>query len=313
MRAPSRAAFIRDVAAWTAASTTAAPRLAAAANPIRFLTVGSESGAAAVYASERDFFKGAGVDVNVSIMSSGGSVIPAVIGGSAEFGVSNPISLATAFSHGAPLVCFAATVYYRSTAPNSLLMVAKDSPVQSARDLNGKTVAVNGLRNTPQLSTQVWLDKNGADSKSVKFTEVPFPEMGLALTSGRVDAAFFSEPALSLVRDSLRVLGDPYGAIAPQFITGSYFTTRTYAAAQPTIVANVGRALRQAATWANGHPNDTAAILARIQKLDEDRVRTMARSIYAEQLSPNDLQPVFDVAFKYGYLPSQVSAKAMIL
>jgi NitT/TauT family transport system substrate-binding protein len=313
MRAPSRAAFIRDVAALTAASTTAAPRLAAAASPIRFLTVGSESGAAAVYASERDFFKGAGVDVNVSIMSSGGSVIPAVIGGSAEFGVSNPISLATAFSHGAPLVCFAATVYYRSTAPNSLLMVAKDSPVQSARDLNGKTVAVNGLRNTPQLSTQVWLDKNGADSKSVKFTEVPFPEMGLALTSGRVDAAFFSEPALSLVRDSLRVLGDPYGAIAPQFITGSYFTTRTYAAAQPTIVANVGRALRQAATWANGHPNDTAAILARIQKLDEDRVRTMARSIYAEQLSPNDLQPVFDVAFKYGYLPSQVSAKAMIL
>jgi NitT/TauT family transport system substrate-binding protein len=313
MRAPSRAAFLRDVAALTAASTAGAPRLAAAAGPIRFLTVGSESGAAAVYASERDFFKGAGVDVNVSIMSSGGSVIPAVIGGSAEFGVSNPISLATAYSHGAPIVCFAATVYYRTSSPNSLLMVAKDSPVQTARDLNGKTIAVNGLRNTPQLSTQVWLDKNGADSKSVKFTEVPFPEMGLALTSGRVDAAFFSEPALSLVRDSLRVLGDPYGAIAPQFITGSYFTTRTYAAAQPTIVANVGRALRQTATWANGHPNDTAAILARIQKLDVERVKTMTRSIYAEQLSPNDLQPVFDVAFKYGYLPAQINAKAMIL
>jgi NitT/TauT family transport system substrate-binding protein len=313
MRAPSRGAFIRDVAALTAASAAGAPRLAAAAGPIRFLTVGSESGAAAVYASEQNFFKGAGVDVNVSIMASGGSVIPAVIGGSAEFGVSNPISLATAFSHGAPIVCFAATVYYRTSSPNSLLMVAKDSPVQTARDLNGKTVAVNGLRNTPQLSTQVWLDKNGADSKSVKFTEVPFPEMGLALTSGRVDAAFFSEPALSLVRSNLRVLGDPYGAIASQFITGSYFTTRTYAAAQPGVVANVGRALRQAATWANGHPNETATILARIQKLDVDRVKTMARSIYAEQLSPNDLQPVFDVAFKYGYLPAEINAKAMIL
>jgi NitT/TauT family transport system substrate-binding protein len=313
MRAPSRGAFIRDVAALTAASAASAPRFAAAADPIRFLTVGSESGAAAVYASEQNFFKGAGVDVNVSIMASGGSVIPAVIGGSAEFGVSNPISLATAFSHGAPIVCFAATVYYRTTSPNSLLMVAKDSPVQTARDLNGKTIAVNGLRNTPQLSTQVWLDKNGADSKSVKFTEVPFPEMGLALTSGRVDAAFFSEPALSLVRSNLRVLGDPYGAIAPQFITGSYFTTHTYATAQPGVVGNVGRALRQAATWANGHPNDTATILARIQKLDVERVKTMARSIYAEQLSPNDLQPVFDVAFKYGYLPAEINAKAMIL
>lgn len=313
MPAAPRAAFIRSVAALSAASAAAAPRLASGANPIRFLTVGSESGAAAVYASERDFFKSAGVDVSVAIMSSGGSVIPAVIGGSAEFGVSNPLSLAAAFAHGAPLVCFAATVYYRSTSPNSLLMVAKDSPVQSARDLNGKTVAVNGLRNTPQLSTQVWLDKNGADSKSVKFAEVPFPEMGIALTSGRVDAAFFSEPALSLVRNDLRVLGDPYGAIAPQFITGSYFTTRAYAAAQPQVVASVGRALRQAATWANGHPNDTATILARLQKLDPDRVQTMARSIYADQLRASDLQPVFDVAFKYGYLPAQVSAKAMIL
>ena len=313
MPARSRALFIRNVAALTAAGVASAPRLARAASAIRFLTVGSESGAAAVYASERDFFKGAGVDVSVSIMASGGSVIPAVIGGSAEFGVSNPISLATAFARGAPLACFAATVYYRSTSPNSLLMVAKDSPVQSAHDLNGKTVAVNGLRNTPQLAIQVWLDQNGADSKSVKFTEVPFPEMGLALTSGRVDAAFFSEPALSLVRNDLRVLGDPYGAIAPQFITGSYFTTRAYAAAQPAVVANVGRALRQAATWANGHPNDTAAILARIQKLDLNRVQTMARSIYAEQLRPTDLQPVFDVAFKYGYLPTHVDAKALIL
>ena len=313
MPAPSRAAFIRDVAAVTAAFAAGAPRPATAASLIHFLTVGSESGAAAVYASELDFFKAAGVDVNVAIMASGGSVIPAVIGGSAEFGVSNPISLATAFVHGAPLVCFAATVYYRTTSPNSLLMVSKGSPVQSARDLNGKTVAVNGLQNTPQLSTQVWLDKNGADVKSVKFTEVPFPEMGLALTSGRVDAAFFSEPTLSLVRNDLRVLGDPYGAIAPQFITGAYFTTRAYAAAQPGVVANVGRALRAAATWANGHPNDTATILARIEKLDLERVETMARSLYAEQLRPSDLQPVFDVAFKFGYLPAPVNAKAMIL
>jgi NitT/TauT family transport system substrate-binding protein len=313
MNTSSRTMFLRGTGALTAASLAGAPALANASDKIRFITVGSESGAAAVYASQRDFFKAAGVDVDVTIMANGGSVLPAVIGGSAEFGVSNPISLAEAFSKGAPIVCFAATVYYRTTAPNSLLMVAKDSPVKTARDLNGKVIAVNGLRNTPQLSTEAWLDKNGADYKTVKFTEVPFQQMGLALTSGRVDAAFFSEPALSLVRNDLRVLGDPYGVIASQFITGSYFTTRGYAAAQPAVVANVGRALRQAATWANAHPRDTAAILAKIERLDLERVETMARSIYAEQLRPIDMQPVFDVAFKYGLLSSQVDAKAMIM
>ena len=312
MNSRSRAAFMAGAAALATASVTCAPQRAAASDHIRFITVGSESGAAAVYASQRDF-KTAGVDVGVTIMASGGSVLPAVLGGSAEFGVSNPISLAEAFSKGAPIVCFAATVYYRTSAPNSLLMVAKDAPVKTARDLNGKVIAVNGLRNTPQLSIEAWLDKNGADSKTVKFTEVPFQQMGLALTTARVDAAFFSEPALSLVRADLRVLGDPYGVIASQFITGSYFTTRGYAAAQPAVVANVARALRQAATWANGHPHDTAAILARIEKLDPERVETMARSIYAEQLRPIDMQPVFDVALKYGVLSAPVDAKAMIL
>jgi NitT/TauT family transport system substrate-binding protein len=290
----------------------AAPRAASAADGVHFLTVPSESGAAAIYASERGFFRDAGLDVTVTEMQSGGAVLPAVIGGSADFGVSNPISLATAFSHGAPIACIAATVYYRASNPNSLLMVAKNSPVRKAADLNGKTIAVNGLRNTPQLSTQAWLDKDGADSKTVKFTEVPFLEMGGALVSGRVDAAFFAEPMLSQVRGELRVLGDPYGAIAPQFLTGAFFTTKAFAQAHPDVVTRVARALRGAATWANGHPQDTAAILSRVEKLDLARVMTMTRSTYAEQLRAADLQPPLDVAASYGVLGAPVDAQAMI-
>ena len=52
---------------------------------------------------------------------------------------------------------------------------------------------------------------------------------------------------------------------------------------------------------------------ARIEKLDVERVQTMARSIYAEQIRPIDLQPVFDAAFKYGYIPSPINAKAILL
>jgi NitT/TauT family transport system substrate-binding protein len=296
-----------------AAGLAGAPlRPALADDAVRFITVASESGAAAVYASERGFFHAAGLDADVTLMQNGGSVLPAVLGGSADFGVSNPISLALAFAHGAPIACIAATVYYRSTAPNSLLMVAKNSAVRTARDLTGKIIAVNGLRNTPQLSTQAWLDKNGGDAKSVKFIEVPFLEMGGALVAGRVDAAFFAEPMLSEVRGDLRVLGDPYGAIAPQFITGSFFTTRTYAQAHPDVVARVARVLRQAATWANANPQDTAAILARVEKLDLTRVQTMARSSYAEQLRAADLQPPLDVAATYGVLAAPVDARTLI-
>jgi len=307
-----RGPFVRRAAAVAAGLAVSPVRPAFADDAVRFITVASESGAAAVYASERGFFRAAGLDADVALMQNGGSVLPAVLGGSADFGVSNPISLALAAAHGAPVACIAATVYYRSTSPNSLLMVAKDAPVRTARDLTGKTIAVNGLRNTPQLSTQAWLDKNGGDSKSVKFVEVPFLEMGEALVTARVDAAFFAEPMLSEVRDHLRVLGDPYGAIAPQFITGSFFTTRTYAQAHPDVVARVARVLRQAAVWANANPHDTAAVLARVEKLDLARVQTMARSSYAEQLRAADLQPPLDVAATYGVLAAPVDARTMI-
>ena len=306
-----RTRFVRGSSAAVLASAVP-PRRAVAEAALRFITVASESGAAAVYASERGSFHAAGLDVDVTVMQSGGAVLAAVIGGAAEFGVSNPISLASAFAHGVDVACIAATVYYRSAEPNSLLMVAKSSTVRNAHDLVGKTIAVNGLRNTPQLSTQAWLDKNGGDSKSVKFIEVPFLEMAAALSVTRVDAAFFAEPMLSQVRADLRVLGDPYGAVAPQFITGAFFTTHTYAQAHPELVARVARVLRQTALWANAHPQDTAAVLARIEKLDPARVLTMARSTYADQLRTTDLQPPLDLAVTYGVLAAPLDAHALI-
>jgi NitT/TauT family transport system substrate-binding protein len=308
----NRSTFVRQSIAVALAAPFAGRAASAAGPKIRFITVASESGVAPVYAADEGMFAGAGLDVDVTQLANGGSVLPAVIGGSADFGVSNPVSLALAFSRGAPIACIAPTVYYRKDSSTSLLMVASDSPVRSARDLNGKTVAVNGLRNTPQLSTQAWIDANGGDSTTVKFAEISFFEMAGALLSRRVDAAFYAEPMLSEVRSQLRVLGDPYGAIGPQFITGAFFTTQAYATEHPDIVRRVAAVLRQTATWANAHPHDTAVILARVEKLDVDRVEKMARSRYAEQLEASDLQPPIDVAVKYGVLKAPLAASAMI-
>jgi NitT/TauT family transport system substrate-binding protein len=307
-----RSRFVRQACAVALGAAIVRTAASAAGPQVRFITVASESGVAPVYAADEGMFRSAGLDVTVTQLANGGSVLPAVIGGSADFGVSNPISLATAFARGAPIACIAATVYYRKESSTSLLMVANESAIRTARDLNGKTIAVNGLRNTPQLSTQAWIDANGGDSATVKFAEISFFEMGAALLSGRVDAAFFAEPMLSEVRSRLRVLGDPYSAIAPQFITGAFFTTLTYAADHPDIVGRVAAVLRAAGAWANAHPHETAIILARVEKLDVDRVEKMARSRYAEQLRASDLQPPIDVALKYGVLKAPLAASAMI-
>ena len=65
-------------------------------------------------------------------------------------------------------------------------------------DLNGKTLAVAGLGSFAQYSAQYWIDKNGGDSKTVKFVEVSPPEMPAALEAHRVDAAAPFEPGITL-------------------------------------------------------------------------------------------------------------------
>jgi len=73
--------------------------------------------------------------------------------------------------------------------------VAKNSAVTRASDLVGKVVAVNALKSITSIAVDAWLDANGVKPDSVKFLELPFTRTSIALTSGRIDAAFISEPS----------------------------------------------------------------------------------------------------------------------
>jgi NitT/TauT family transport system substrate-binding protein len=248
----------------------------------------------------------------LTLLSNGATVLAAVAGGATDIGVSNPISLAVAHVRGLPIVAFAPTAYYDSKAPASLLLTTKNSPVRTGKDLAGKTIAVDGLRNTPQFATEAWIDKTGGDARSVGFIEMPYSEMEAALTGGRVAAAFFAEPALSAALPALRVLADTYGAVAPRFLTGIYITTTAYASAHRETMTQLADALRQTAIWANAHPDRTAAITSEVTKIDLDVVRHMRRTRYAERLLPGDLQPVIDVAAKYGAISASFPARDLI-
>ena len=126
-------------------------------------------------------FKRAGLDVQVSITNFGTQVAAAVAGGSIEIGQSNIMSLAAAYERGLPFALIAGAGSYSSAKPTSMMIVEKNSPLQTAKDLNGKTVAVNGLKSITQISVEAWADQNGGDSQQIKFVEMPFVEMEPAL------------------------------------------------------------------------------------------------------------------------------------
>jgi NitT/TauT family transport system substrate-binding protein len=288
--------------------------LASAAETIRFAAIPIDGGAQAWYAQSLGYFRDAGITAQIESISNGGAITAGVIGGTIDVGYSNTLSLAAAHEKGVPISIIAAAGSYLARAPISSLMVPVDSPAKTAKDLNGKTVAVNGIKNITQLATEAWSDQNGGDAKSLNFVEMGFPQMPAALAAHRVDAAFLSEPIVTdaLRRNLARVIGRPYDAIAPEFTISVWFTTGKWAKANPDLVRRLSSVFRQSSIWANGHDAESAQILSGITKLPLAVVAGVTRSRFAETVSAKGLQPIIDTAARYGFLAKSFPAADLI-
>ncbi len=194
------------------------------------------------------------------------------------------------------------------------MYVAKDSPLKTAKDFEGKTIGVAGLNDIMQVGAAAWLTANGADLSKVKFVEIPFPAMGAAVTRGTVDAVVLSEPFTTAAKDlgTTREFVKVMDAISTNFLEGAFFTTATYAKGNPDIIKRFQAAIYDAGRWANKNHERSAEILAKYSKTDVAIVRTIARSVYADSLTKALVQPPIDAEYKQGHLEKQLDASDMI-
>jgi len=193
--------------------------------------------------------------------------------------------------------------------------VLKNGPIKTAKDLAGKIVAVNGLNNISSVSVQAWVDKNGGDWKSVKFAEMPFPQMPDAVRSGRVDAASIdaaNEQLLMKPDSDLRRLDNVFNAVGTHFTPSCWFTTTSWVSANPAEAKAFVSVMAQAATWANANHAASAAILGPYLSKTAQEIDSVTRAPYATRLTPDLVQPSIDAAFKYGLIKKSFPASDLI-
>jgi ABC-type nitrate/sulfonate/bicarbonate transport system substrate-binding protein len=279
---------------------------------LRIATLPLDAGSQVYYAQELGIFRRYGLEASVQSFSNGPAVTAAVASGAIDIGYSNMLSIEAAHQRGIPIVAVAPAALYDDAAPTTVLIVPKDSPIQSARDLNGKTIGVNGLRNIAEFAPDAWIDKNGGSSSTVKYVEVPIPATAAALAQHRIDAAVCPEPELSEALGANRVLGKVFGAIAQRFLIGAWFTSTAWANAHPQTVRAFAAAMRDTAVWANTHQKESARILARSIGVDPQVFTRATRARFAEVLTPGLIQPTIDVAAKYGLLTGSFPAREII-
>lgn len=293
--------------------------LAAAANAqsplsgtLRIGSTPNDSYAEPFYAEDRGFFARDGLNVDVQAFATGAAVTQALAGGAIDVGITNPISLANAVEHGLAFQFFAAAATYNPA--EIALCVLADGPIHSARDLNGKTVGTTAIKDSNSLHIVAWMDQNGGDSSTIQLVELPFSAMAAALRRGTVAAAPIAEPALSaaMKEGGLRILSHPMDVYGQHFMVGGYFARVEYIAANVPLLRRLRATIYSTAVWANSHPDESAAILAKYSKMDPAVVRTMNRAPYGTALTPGMLQPYLDFGYKYKYIGKQLYATDLI-
>ena len=244
---------------------------------------------------KKGFFAEQKLEIAVQTAQGGAAIIPGVVSGQYQFGFSNTASLLLAGSQGLPL---------RVVAPGNsstnqpgkdfgAVVVKKGSPIKSAKDLAGKRVAVNTLKNINTLTVSNAVREAGADPKSVTFVELPFPQIPEAIAKGDVDAGQLVEPFLTIVKER----GDV--AIADNvtgLVVALYFTSEQFAAQNPKAVTGFTTAMKKSLDYANSHPEEARAVLSDYLKLEPAVQQKLVLPKWPSEIDRPAVQKLLDMA-----------------
>jgi NitT/TauT family transport system substrate-binding protein len=294
------------VIAPSALAAQALPAMALAAVP-------EESVTPALWAEQSGMFRKAGLDVDVQTASNGTAIASGVAGGAYAIGKSSLVAIITAHAKGLPFVFVAGGSLYDTKFPYSVLACKADSPLKTAADLDGKTLAVPALNDLTTMATKAWVDGHGGDSATLKLIEYPFAQIPDALAADRVDAGFIADPILQQALDAkkVRIFAHAFDAVAPQFMVTGWFVTADYAAKNQAALEKFARVMRESAAYVVGHPADAVSVLAKFSKVDPDVIARTHRIGYAP-LDPKFIQPVIDICAKYKAIPAAFDARDLI-
>ncbi|GCB44279.1 ABC transporter substrate-binding protein [Streptomyces sp. NL15-2K] len=211
-----------------------------------------------------------GLKLEITTAQGGAAIVPGVASGQFQFGFSNVTSLMVAQSNNVPVKAVANAIASTGVEGKDFsgLTVKQDSPIKSPKDLEGKKVAINTLKNINETAVRASVRKAGGDPDKVKFVELAFDQMPAALDSGQIDAAQVVEPALATIKSQGgRVIASPLVDVAPDLTVAMYFTSTQYAQQNPEVVKKFQAATAEALAYADAHPDEARQVVTTYTKI----------------------------------------------
>jgi NitT/TauT family transport system substrate-binding protein len=271
------------------------------------IAIVDNDGFQAYIARDLGMFQRAGLDVDIQNLGKGSAVAAAVTGHDVAIGISNIVTIAQAIESGLPFRFIAPASMEFSTIPTTRLVTWPQSAIRSAKDLNGKTLGAQTTSGLIRLVEEAWIDKNGGDSSTVQFIELPPPAILPALERGTIAAATLIEPMLTADLPQIRPLGNPFDALGPRLMVTGWFATNDWIDQNRDVAATFAKVMGDAARWANDPKNRV-----QVAELQRKYGASSAINPYAVSFDTATLQPILDGALKYKLLARPLSAAEMI-
>src|SRR5699024_4449131 len=159
---------------------------------------------------DEGFFEDEGLELNITRLDSGPSIINGVVAGEFEAGWAGTPPILQAVDGGADIVAVAGAT--RAVDEGQQGVVVTDPEITTYKDLEGKVVGTNAPRSVVSLAVLESIRKDGGDPTAVELVPIPLAQSVSAIQDGQVDAAVVVQsrmkPALA-ADDQLVYIGDP--------------------------------------------------------------------------------------------------------
>ncbi|MEB0043612.1 sulfonate ABC transporter substrate-binding protein [Pseudomonas sp. MH10] len=253
-----------------------------------------------------------GVQVQWTEFLGGPQLLEGLNVGSIDFGVTGETPPVFAQAAGADLLYVA----YEPPAPTSeAILVPKDSPITSVKDLKGKKVVLNKGSNVHYLLVKA-LEDAGLKYADIQTIFLAPADARAAFERGSVDAWVIWDPYQAAAEQQLqaRTLRDGQGIVDNhQF----YLATKPYAEQHPEVIKALVEEIRAVGKWSQANPEDVTQQVAPLLGLPVDITRiSVKRQGYGAQLITPEVvvaqQKIADTFYQLKLIPKPLSIKDVI-
>ena len=255
-------------------------------------------------AKEQGLFQAEGLKLEDTFVP-GHLVMRSVVSGQVDFTMTNTLDITKINLQGVSVKILYPAVTISESNPYAQLVVPAGSPIKTAKELEGKKVAMATLRSGPELAVQNWLLANGADAEKVSFISVGFDGIVPAAKSKQFDAVYAIEPELAIIRG--QKLGEPIAvphlALGSQVLLTGFIAREAWIDKNPEAAQAIVRVLDKATQWLMAHPQEVPAIVSRNTRMEEALARQMIQPGLTRVARRADLQAYLDMAARLKYIP----------